>query len=72
MPYEFVQVTYRDPRRVFIDGADRGATGDILRVDTGWHRFHLGAPYDYVPDEVVRVIRDTNPLAPELIVFSPK
>ena len=72
MAFEYVLVSYREPRRVFIDGADCGATGDILRVDTGRHRFHLGAPFDYGPLEVVRLIEDTNPLAPEIIVFLPE
>lgn len=72
MALEYVRVDHPNQRRVLVDGLDRGVTGDILRVDTGKHRFKLGEPLNYQPSEVERDVHGTNPLAPEIIVFTPK
>lgn len=70
MALEYVRVDYPYPRRVLIDGVDGGATGEILRVDTGTHEFALDGVRNYAPTTIERNIHDTNPLAPAVIVFT--
>lgn len=72
MSYEYVRVSFPSVRRVLIDGDDGGATGDVLRVDRGSHRFALAGTFDYDPPFQERVIAGTNPIAPAEIEFRPK
>ncbi len=41
---EFVKVSFPSPRKVFIDGEEEGAVGDLIRVQRGIHTFDLGSP----------------------------
>ena len=72
MGYEYVRVTFPDPRRVIIDDCECGVTEQVLRVDRGSHRFALVGNTDYDPPFNQRVIAGTNPLSPALIVFKAK
>jgi hypothetical protein len=64
---EFIVVSYAKKRNVFIEGQRAGKTGDTLMVEKGTHFFDLGAPQDYVPAQVARVVKGTTAIEPMLI-----
>lgn len=66
---EFVVVTFTNTRSVNIDGAPRGRTGQLLRLQAGTHNFDLGTPPDYAPANVMAPVRGTTATAPMIIAF---
>ncbi len=64
---EYVCVTYPTARRVRIDGQDAGFTNNTLRVENGHHIFDLGAPQDYQPASVEKVVKNTTEVGPLII-----
>lgn len=66
---EFVVVTFSTPRSVNVDGAPRGRTGQLLRLQAGTHNFDLGTPFDYAPASVTAPVRGTTAAAPLVIAF---
>ena len=68
---EFVVVTFSNTRGVNINGAPRGQTGQLLRLQAGTHNFDLGRPLDYTPSSVMTPVRGTTFAAPMIIAFLP-
>lgn len=68
---EFVVATFSTSRVVRIDGAPRGRTGQVLRMQAGTHNFDLGAPPNYTPSSVMTPVRGTTLAAPMVIAFMP-
>ena len=66
---EFVVVTFSNTRSVNVDGAPRGQTGQLLRLQAGTHNFDLGTPLDYAPVNVMTPVRGTTAAAPMVIAF---
>jgi hypothetical protein len=69
---EYVKVKYPFKRAVYIDGAKNGSTNEVLRVDTGAHRFDLGPETDYQPATRTVLVKDTTALAPLVVEFKVK
>jgi hypothetical protein len=69
---EFVVVTFSNTRSVNVDGAPRGQTGQLLRLQAGTHNFDLGTPLDYAPVNVMTPVRGTTAAAPMVIAFMPR
>ena len=68
---EFVIVNFSTSRTVNIDGAPRGRTGLLLRVQAGTHTFDLGAPPNYSPASVMTPVLGTTASSPMVIAFVP-
>ena len=68
---EFVIVNFSTSRMVHIDGAPRGRTGLLLRVQAGTHTFDLGPPPNYSPSSVMTPVLGTTPTSPMVIAFVP-
>ena len=68
---EFVIVNFSTSRMVHIDGAPRGRTGLLLRVQAGTHTFDLGPPPNYSPSSVMTPVLGTTPASPMVIAFVP-
>jgi hypothetical protein len=66
---EFVLVTFPRVRRVRMDGATQGQTGQVIGVQRGVHIFDLGSPLDYTPPSVQLPVANTLPDAPLVITF---
>jgi len=64
---EYVVISYPTTRKVRIDGQDAGLTNDTLMVETGNHIFDLGAPWDYEPGSVTKIVLGTNSIGPLII-----
>ena len=69
---QYVKVTFPTDRRVRVDGKPAGFTNEEFQVETGEHRFDLGDPKDYTPDEQVKTINNTLPGDPKVIPFQLK
>lgn len=69
---EFVVVTFSNTRSVNVDGAPRGQTEQLLRLQAGTHNFDLGTPLDYAPVNVMTPVRGTTAAAPMIIAFMPR
>lgn len=69
---EFVVVTFSTARSVNVDGAPRGRTGQLLRLQAGTHNFDLGTPFDYAPANVMAPVRGTTAAAPLVVAFMPR
>jgi hypothetical protein len=68
---EFVDATFPTQRRVRVDGAVRGQTNQVIRVQAGTHSFDLDTPKDYTPSIVVTQIIGTTQASPMIITFTP-
>ena len=68
---EFVVVTFSGIRAVHVDGAPRGQTGQLLRLQAGTHNFDLGTPVNYTPASVMTPVRGTTAASPMVIAFMP-
>ena len=68
---EFVLVTFPTQRRVRMDGAQQGDTGQIIGVQRGTHIFDLGKPPNYAPPSVQTVVANTSQMQPLVIPFEP-
>ena len=64
---EYVVISYPTARKVRIDGQDAGFTNDTLMVEKGHHIFDLGAPPDYQPASVQRIVQSTTSIGPLII-----
>jgi hypothetical protein len=69
---QYVKVTFPTDRFVRVDGTPAGFTNKEFQVESGEHRFDLGEPKDYKPDERVVTVNNTLPGHPEVIRFQPK
>ena len=69
---EHVYVQYPEERDVHMDGQVVGKTGATLMVEEGRHSFDLGAPADYAPASQERMVKDTSPIKPLVVVFTPE
>ena len=69
---EYVIVVFSEKRRVLMDGADIGETGDTLQVETGTHDFSLSGLHDYRPVHQQLAVHNTNPIIPLDILFVKK
>ncbi len=67
---EFVTVMFPTSRGVNIDGAPRGRTGQLLRLQAGTHRFDLGVPADYAPPNQTLAVVGTTAAAPLEVAFT--
>jgi len=65
----FAIVTFPRVRRVFMDGAPEGQTGETIIVQRGHHVFDLGDPQDYTPPSVPAVVTGTED-DPTIIAFA--
>ena len=68
---EFVVVEFPQIRRVFIDDAPQGMTGQRQAVQEGHHVFDLGEPVDYTPARQEVLVSGTSVPNPMSIVFFP-
>ncbi len=68
---EYIRVTYRRKRTVYIDGEDNGETGQRLRVEEGRHTINLGDPRDYRPKWRRPRVTGTTTVEPMIIEFEP-
>src|SRR5688500_1216427 len=66
---EFVLVEFPQIRRVFIDDAPQGMTGQRQAVQEGHHVFDLGEPVDYTPARQEVLVSGTSVRNPMSIVF---
>jgi hypothetical protein len=57
-------------RSIRVDGQRRGITNTMFMVGTGRHRFDLGAPRNYNPNEIVVDVVDTSIIRPLLLEFT--
>lgn len=64
---EYVVVSFPAARKVRIDGQDAGFTNDTLMVERGHHVFDLGAPQNYQPASVQRIVQSTTSIGPLII-----
>ena len=64
---EYVYVNYVTGRLVRVDGKDCGITNSTLMVEKGHHVFDLGAPPNYQPPSVQRVVQNTTIISPLII-----
>lgn len=71
MATEYVKVSYRRRRRVYIDGKQDGYTNMTLMVSAGTHRFDLGEHENYRPKQRRRLVKGTSSIAPLEIRFEP-
>lgn len=69
MALEFVEVQFPEDRAVLVNGNESGRTNAILYLTTGTHRFQLGGPKDFQPEEITCAIYNTNALVPLVIQF---
>jgi len=69
---EYVIVIYPTKRSVYVDGELIGDTNEVLRMDSGTHRFDLGSPADCEPIFFEAVVNETTALLPMKIVFIEK
>ena len=69
---QYVKVTFPAERAVRVDRAKAGFTNKEFQVESGEHRFDLGEPKDYTPDEQVVTVDNTLPGHPQVISFQPK
>jgi hypothetical protein len=69
---EYVIVTYPTQRSVYVDGELMGDTNEVLRMDSGTHRFDLGSPADCEPIFFEVAVKETSALLPMKIVFIEK
>ena len=67
---EWVIVTYKRERDVFVDGRRAGFTNRKLIVIEGTHRFDLGTPADYTPSRRIVTVTDTAESQPKTVEFS--
>jgi hypothetical protein len=67
---EFVKVLFPSVRPVFVDGAQQGQTGKLLRLQAGTHRFDLGVPRDYTPPSRTLPIIGTSREQPMEVAFA--
>jgi hypothetical protein len=68
---EFVDATFPTQRRVRVDGAVRGQTNQVIRLQAGTHSFDLDTPKDYTPSIVVTQVIGTTQASPMIITFTP-
>jgi hypothetical protein len=68
---EFVKVLFPASRRVNVDQAPQGLTGEVIRVQAGIHRFDLGTPRNYTPSGQRLPVSGTTLSTPLEIVFTP-
>lgn len=68
---EFLRVLFPTRRRVFINGAPNGHTGDLIRVQAGTQRIHLGSPKDYEPPAHILPVHGTSLATPLNVAFTP-
>ena len=66
---EFVIVTFPTRRGVNVDGAARGQTGRLLRLQAGTHIFDLGVPADYAPASQMLPVIGTSVANPLEVAF---
>ncbi len=66
---EYVYVSFREPRTVFVDGMALGQTNQTLPIQRGHHVFTLSDPQDYLPATVTATIQNTTSLNPFPIEF---
>ena len=66
---EFVLVTFPRVRRVRMDGATQGQTGQVIGVQRGVHIFDLGSPLDYTPPSVQIPVANTTSGTPLVVAF---
>lgn len=64
---ERVVVTYETKRTVYLDGQAAGYTNDTLMVDRGRYVIDLGEPKDYLPENVVVIVKSTTSVGPMTI-----
>ena len=69
MPTQHVIVKFPRRRAVFIDDQESGFTNNILRTNTGTHKFNLGNPRDYKPKWRRRIVEKTTSVKPMEIIF---
>lgn len=69
---QYVKVTFPTDRLVRVDGNPAGRTNKEFQVESGEHRFDLGEPRNYTPDEWRLTINNTLPGQPQVIPFQPK
>jgi len=69
---QYVKVTFPTDRPVRVDGNAAGRTNREFQVESGEHRFDLGEPKDYTPDEWVVTVNNTLPGQPKVIPFQLK
>ncbi len=69
---EYVKVTFPTNRPVRVDRKAAGITNKEFQVESGEHRFDLGEPKDYTPDEQVVTVNNTLSGQPQIIAFQIK
>lgn len=66
---EYLRVNYPLLRAVFVNGDECGRTNELIRLETGVHRIHLGDPVDYRPSEQRHLVRGTSREHPLVVEF---
>jgi hypothetical protein len=69
---QYVKVTFPIDRLVRVDRVNAGFTNKEFQVESGEHRFDLGEPRNYTPDEQVVTVNNTLPGHPQIIAFQPR
>jgi hypothetical protein len=67
---EFVVVSYRGERDVYVDGMKTGKTNRKLMLAKGVHQVDLGSPNNYAPLKVNISPSDTTPATPLVVEFA--
>ncbi len=66
---EYLVVRFHAPRRVIIDDAPQGRTGELIELEAGTYKVSLGPPADFTPDAVEVVLEGTSALEPLEVTF---
>ena len=69
---EYIIVIYPNKRSVYVDGELIGDTNEVLRIDSGTHRFDLGSPADCDPIFFELAVEGTTALLPMKVIFTEK
>lgn len=69
MAREYIRVTFRESRTVFIDRCACGTTDQLIPVDSGYHEVDLGSPRDYSPPSHRPNVVNTSPTRPLILAF---
>lgn len=64
---EYVFINYVAGRMVRVDGKEWGITNSTLIVEKGHHIFDLGAPANYQPPSIERIVQNTTIISPLMI-----
>ena len=66
---EYLVVLYAQPRKVLLNGAPKGQTGDLLELPAGKYQVSLEPPGDFMPPEQEIDLRNTSALNPREVQF---